>query len=60
MHDDEKCTAKVTFATSPALLGEVQQHRRNLAERTGLRVSTSAAISALIRAGLAAQQATSH
>lgn len=47
---------KLTVTTEPSLLDSVEQHRRKLAELTGLRISTSAAISALIRAGLEASR----
>jgi hypothetical protein len=52
---------KVTVVADANLLDSVQRHRQELAERTGLNVSLSAATAQLIRAGLASQrQAPSH
>jgi len=45
---------RLTVCAESELLDSVQQHRRLLLEQKGLRVSTSSAISALIRAGLEA------
>lgn len=47
---------RLTITTEPSLIENVKQHRLELVRRTGLRVSTSAAVSALIQAGLEAQR----
>lgn len=52
--DKHENLTRLTVTAEPSLLHSVQQHRRELVERTGLRVSTSATVSALIRAGLEA------
>lgn len=47
---------RLTITTEPSLIKNVQQHRLELARRTGLRISVSSTVSALIRAGLEAQR----
>lgn len=51
---------RMCTAIEPSLLESVQQHKRELAKRSGLRISTSSAVSALIRAGLEVKAAASH
>lgn len=59
LENDAKATARLTIVATPDLLANVQEHRRSLARQFGLKVSASQAAAALIRAGLAAQQAAS-
>lgn len=45
---------RINVTADKSLLDQVQQHKREIEAHTGLRVSTSSAISALIKAGIEA------
>lgn len=58
--DKRENLTRLTVTTEPSLLARVQQHRCELSQRTGLRLSTSATVSALLRAGLEATDKPQH
>ena len=50
---------RLTVCAETQLLDAVQQRRNELIKLTGVRISTSATVSALLRAGLEAQRTAS-
>ncbi|SFI96298.1 hypothetical protein [Nitrosomonas sp. Nm34] len=59
-NNDKSDLRRVTFCAEQRLMERVEKHRHEIMECTRLRISTSAAISSLIQAGLDAQRTAEH